>query len=60
MATANKGSVKQLSQELDAFGDKIKKLYGELGKLEKGTREYEAKQKELNKTQKEAVKVSDE
>lgn len=59
MATTGKGSVKQLSQQLDGFSNKIKKLYGELGKLQKGTKEYSRKQKELNATNKKAVKLSD-
>jgi len=57
MATTGKGSVKQLSQQLDGFSAKIKKLYAELGKLEKNTKEYNAKQKQLNRTQKEATKI---
>lgn len=59
MATTGTGSVKQLSQQLDGFSNKIKKLYGELGKLQKGTKEYNKKQKELNATNKQAVKLSD-
>ena len=59
MATTGTGSVKQLSQQLDGFSNKIKKLYGELGKLQKGTKEYNRKQKELNATNKQAVKISD-
>jgi hypothetical protein len=59
MATTGKGSVKQLSQQLDGFSNKIKKLYGELGKLQKGTKEYAKKQKELNTANKQAVKISD-
>ena len=59
MATTGKGSVKELSKQLDTFSAKIKKLYAELGKLEKNTREYTKKQKELNKAQKEAGKISD-
>ena len=59
MATTGKGSVKQLSQQLDGFSNKIKKLYGELGKLQKGTKEYAKKQKELNTVNKQAVKLSD-
>jgi hypothetical protein len=59
MATTGKGSVKQLSQQLDGFSNKIKKLYGELGKLQKGTKEYAKKQKELNAANKQAVKLSD-
>lgn len=59
MATTKGPSVKQLAKQLDTFSSKIKKLYGELGKLEKNTREYAKKQKELNNAHKQAAKVND-
>jgi len=58
MANLKKGSVRQLSAELEDFNEIIKKLHKELGKLEKGTKEYTDKQEELNKVIKDGIDVS--
>ena len=59
MAAAGKGSVKQLSRQVEGFAESIKKLHLELGKLEKGTKDYVSKQKELNKVLKDGTTASE-
>ena len=49
MAEGKNSSVNQLSQELKGFSKLITTLHQELAKLEKGTKDYAEKQKQLNK-----------
>ena len=56
MADSKKGSVRQLSQELKDFSKLVTKLHQELAKLEKGTKNYAAKQRELNNATAEGAK----
>jgi len=58
MANLNKGSVRQLSVELQDFSSLIKKLHKELSKLEKGTNDYAEKQKQLNRAVADGVELS--
>jgi len=58
MANLNKGSVRQLSVELQDFSSLIKKLHKELSKLEKGTNDYAEKQKQLNRAVADGVMLS--